>query len=169
MRTESPTDKAGVERLKGNINYLSKIVFRLSEIIQPVNAVAHANTARNWDAAQDKAFEEVKRLLKQAPVLAYFKLTLRRSCLFIVKTVGIVWEPISCKKQPQTCESRTLRNAENNYITIVKEMLDIAFALEKCHLDTFSWPVVLCLDHKSLEPIIKKPIDWTPKRLQGIR
>lgn len=126
-----------MERLKGNINYLSKIVFRLSEIIQPVNALAHANTARNWDAAQDKVFEEVKRPLKQAPVLAYFKLTLRRNCIFFVKTVGKVWEPISCKRQPQTCGSRTLRNAENNYLTIVKEMLDIAFALEKCHQYTF--------------------------------
>lgn len=126
-----------MERLKGNINYLSKIVFRLSEIKQPINALAHANTARNWDAAQDKAFEEDKSLLKQAPVLAYFKLTLRRNCQFIVKTVGYVWEAISCKKQPQTCESRTLRNAENNYLTIEKEMLGIAFALEKCHQYTF--------------------------------
>ena len=87
-----------MERLKGNINYLSKFVFRLSEIIQPVNALAHANTARNWEAAQDKVFEEVKRLLKQTTVLAYFKLTLRRNCIFIVKTVGKVWEPISCKR-----------------------------------------------------------------------
>ena len=130
---EPPTNKAGVERLKGNINYLSKIVFRLPEIIQPINALAHANAARNWDAPQDKAFEEVKRLLKQVPVLAYVNLTLRRNCLFIVITVRKVCEPISCKKQPQTCENRTLRDAENNYLTIVKEILGIVFALEKCH------------------------------------
>ena len=64
-----------------------------SKMTKPISS----NSGKHyWDAAQDKAFEEVKRLLKQAPVLAYFYLTLRRNCLFIVTTVRKVWEPISC-------------------------------------------------------------------------
>ena len=64
-----------------------------SKMTKPISS----NSGKHyWDAAQDKAFEEVKRLLKQAPVLAYFNLTLRRNCLFVVTTVRKVWEPISC-------------------------------------------------------------------------
>jgi len=69
---DPPSDKAGLERLRGTVNYLSKFVPRLSEVMQPISDLTRPDAEWTWDSAQDKAFEEVKHLLTQAPVLAYF-------------------------------------------------------------------------------------------------
>ena len=166
-KMEPPTDKAGVERLRGTVNYLSKFVPRLSEIMQPINALAHPDAAWIWDTTQDKAFDEVKRLLTQAPVLAYFDPTKELSIQCDASGQGL-GAALLQEGRPLAYASRALRDAETRYSTIEKEMLAIVFALEKWHQYTFGRPVRIYSDHKPLESIIKKPLDRAPKRLQGM-
>ena len=70
-----PTDKAGVKRLRGTVNYLLRFVPKLSDVIRPISDMTRPDVECTWDSARDKAFEEIKRLLTQAPVLAYFDST----------------------------------------------------------------------------------------------
>ena len=70
-----PTDKAAVERLRGTVNYLSRFVPKLSAVLRPISVPTHPDVEWTWDSVHDKAFEEIKRLLTQAPVLAYFDST----------------------------------------------------------------------------------------------
>ena len=75
VRMEPPTDKTGVERLRGTVNYLSRFVPKLSDVIRPISDLTRPDVEWTWNSVHDKAFEEIKRLLTQAPVLAYFDST----------------------------------------------------------------------------------------------
>lgn len=65
--------------------------------------------------------------------------------------------------------NRILTDTETRYATIKKEVLAVVFVLEKWHQYTFGHQVPIYLYHKPLESITKKPLDRTPKCLQGMR
>ena len=54
------------------VNYLARYVPRLAEIIQPINMLTHNDIVWEWTHVQDEAFRNLKALLTEAPVLAYF-------------------------------------------------------------------------------------------------
>ena len=49
-----------------------KFVPKLSVVIRPISDLTRPDIEWTWDSVHDKAFEEIKRLLTQVPVLAYF-------------------------------------------------------------------------------------------------
>ena len=74
--TNPPTDKTGVE-MRGTDNYLSRFEFvpKLSDVIRPISDLTRPDVEWTWESVHDKAFAEIKRLLAQAPVLAFFDST----------------------------------------------------------------------------------------------
>ena len=162
-----PQDKAAVERLRGTVNYLSKFVPNLSDVMRPIYDLARPTSEWTWDAVHEKAFTEMKRLLTQAPVLAYFdpSKSLTIQCDASGQGLGAA---LLQDGQPLAYASRALSEAEARYATIEKEMLAIVFSLEKWHQYTFGRPVTVYSDHKPLASIVKKPLDRAPKRLQGM-
>ena len=109
----------------------------------------------------------MKRLLTQAPALAYFDpckgLTIQ--CDASGQGLGVA---LLQDGQPLAYASRALSGAETRYATIEKEMLAIVFAPEKWHQYTFGRPVNVYSDHKLLKSITKKQLDRASKRLQGM-
>ena len=69
----APTDKKGVERLLGTVNYLGKFIPNLAIIIQPIRTLLRNDTDFQWSFEQDKAFQEIKNILRKegGPVLKY--------------------------------------------------------------------------------------------------
>ena len=107
----------------------------------------------------------MKRLLTQAPALAYFDpckgLTIQ--CDASGQGLGVA---LLQDGQPLAYASRALSGAETRYATIEKEMLAIVFAPEKWHQYTFGRPVNVYSDHKLLESITKKSLDRASKRVR---
>ena len=167
VKMKPPTDKAGVERLRGTVNYLSRFVPKLSDVIRPISDLTHPDVEWTWDSVHDKAFEEIKRLLTQAPVLAYFDSTKELSIQCDASGQGL-GAALLQEGRPLAYASRALSDTETRYATIEKEMLAIVFALEKWHQYTYGRHVTVHSDHKPLESITKKPLDRAPKRLQGM-
>ena len=63
LKMEPPTDKAGVERLRGTVNYLSRFVPKLTDVMRPISDLTRPDNEWSWTSSHDKAFEEVKHLL----------------------------------------------------------------------------------------------------------
>ena len=166
-KIELSTDKQGVERLRGMVNYLSSYVPRLSEVIQPINVLTHNDVVWEWTHVQDEAFNKLKTLLSEAPVLAYFdsSKSLSIQCDTSKHGLGAV---LMQEGKPLAYASRALSDTETRYATIEKEMLAIIFSLEKWHQFTYGRHVTVYSDHKPLESITKKPLERAPKRLQGM-
>ena len=129
-KMEPPTYKQGVERLPGMVNYLSRYVPRLSEVIQPINVLTHNDVVLEWTHAQDEAFNKLKTLLSEDPVLAYFDSTksLSIQCDASKHGLGVV---LMQEGKPLAYASRALSETETRYATIEKGMLAIIFSLEK--------------------------------------
>ena len=156
-----------MERLRGTVNYLSKFVPKLSEVMRPINDLARPDTEWTCGSAQDKAFEEVKHLLTQEPALAYFNPTKELSIQCDASGQGL-GAALLQEGRSVAYASRALSDAETRYATIAKEMLAIMFAFEKWHQYTFGRPVTVYSDHKPSEVITRKPLDRAPKRFQGM-
>lgn len=71
-RMQPPKDKGELETILGLINYLAKFAPNLSEITSPMRDLLPRNVEFIWDSHQAAAFEKVKNLITQSPILAYF-------------------------------------------------------------------------------------------------
>ena len=67
-----PTSKQEVLALLGFVNYLSKVLPRLSEVVQPLRDLTTKDAKFTWAKQHDRAFKEVKKLVVNHPVLAYY-------------------------------------------------------------------------------------------------
>ena len=164
---EAPKDRAEVQRFCGAVNYLVKFLPKLSDVIEPIRQLTKSDIEWHWMEPQEKAFKEIKALITQAPVLAYYdpnkELTIQ--CDASGRELGAA---LLQEGRPVAYASRALSDAETRYATIEKEVLAIVYALEKWHQFAFARHVTVITDHKPLEAIVKKPIDRAPKRLQGM-
>lgn len=87
-----PTCKKETLSLLGFINYLAKFLPRLSEVAQPLRNLTLTNAQFMWSEQHDKAFDEVKKLVANHPVLKYYDINdtppeRTASCLRIANTV----------------------------------------------------------------------------------
>ena len=162
-----PTDMEGVQRLNGFVNYLAKFLPKLSETMEPIRQLMRNDVPWNWAAAQQRAFEDVKKLVTNAPILSYYdsKKPLMIQCDASEKGLGAA---LLQEAQPIAFASRALTDPETRYAQIEKEMPAIVFAAEKFDQYTFGHSVTVQSDHKPWESILKKPLFSTPKRLQGM-
>ena len=147
VRMEPPTDKTGVERLRGTVNYLSRFFPKLSDVIRPISDLTRHDVEWTWNSVHDKAFEEIKRLQTQAPVLAYFDSTKELSIQCDTSGQGLGAALVQ-EGRPLAYASRALGDTETRYATIEKEMLAIVFSLEKWHQYTYGRHVTIHSDHK---------------------
>ena len=133
--------------------------------MRPITILTHKDIEWSWGEPQDKAFNQLKKLLTEAPVLGYYdpNADLVIQCDASAYGIGAA---LMQRGNPLAYASRALTDTESRYSIIEKEMLAIVFALEKWHQFTYGRPVVVHSDHKPLRAITKKPLDRAPKRLQ---
>ena len=162
-----PTDTEGVQRLNGFVNYLSKFLPQLADVMEPLRRLTRKDTEWTWGEEQDKAFNKVKRLVSRAPVLSYYQpdRPLSIQCDASQKGLGAA---LLQDGRPIAYASRSLSDTEQRYAQIEKEMLAIVFALEKFNQYTFGRHVRVSSNHKPLESILSKPLAVAPRRLQGM-
>ena len=70
----APTDKEGVKRFLGFVQYLSKFIPNLSDVDAPLREVTKTGLLFHWDKPQQESFDKLKKLCTQHPVLAYYDL-----------------------------------------------------------------------------------------------
>ena len=70
----APTDKAGVQRLLGLAQYLSKFVPHLSDITKPLRELTQNDVVWNWESPQQTALDTLKKSVTATPVLRYYNL-----------------------------------------------------------------------------------------------
>ena len=114
-----PKDKKGVERLLGVINYVGKFIPNMSAVTHPIRELLRKDVQFNWSWEQSDAFQKVKKLISEAPVLAFFnvKKPVTVSCDASQYGLGAV---LLQDCQPVAYASRALTDTERRYAQIVK-------------------------------------------------
>ena len=117
LKLETPGTKEEIERLKGTVNYLAKFLPRLSQVMEPLRRLTQTGVEWYWGDAEEKGFDEVKQLVTQAPVLAYYSpdKELVIQCDASSLGLGVV---LMREGRPLAYASRALTDPETRYATI---------------------------------------------------
>ena len=164
-----PTDRQGIQRLLGMINYLQKFAPRLSEVTAPLRELLKKENTFYWDDdVHGKSLEKVKKILTSAPVLKYFD-PQKESVVQCDASENGLGACLLQDGHPIAYASRSLTATECNYAQIEKELLAIVFSMEKFENYVYGRKTIIESDHKPLEVICKKSLLSAPKRLQRMQ
>ena len=162
----APTDKAGVQRLLGLAQYLSKFLPRLLDITKPMRELTQNDVQWTWGTAQEASLEALKKAVVSTPVLRYYNLQEEVTLQCDASQFGL-GAALLQNGQPVAYASRALTDAETRYAQIEKELLAIVFACERFEQYVYARDLIQVeSDHKPLEAIFCKPLHSAPKRLQ---
>ena len=162
-----PDNVKAVRRFCGFVNYLPKFLPRLAEVLEPIQQLTHKEVPWQWQYEHDAAFEKVKELVTQAPLLKYYNPEEELTVQCDASDKGLRAALIQ-NEQPIASASRALTEPETRYAQIEKEMLAVVFALQKFNQYIYGRPTTVQSGHKPLAAISNKPLRSAPKRLQGM-
>ena len=165
LEMPAPTDRTGIQRLLGMIQYLSKFLPHLSDMTKPLRDLTPKDVEWRWGNGQDSALRHIKEAVTRTPVLRYYNL--EDEVTLQCDAQHGLGAALLQKGQPVAYASRALTAAESKYAQIEKELLAIVFACERFEAYIFGRDLVnVETDHKPLEAIVLKPLHAAPQRLQ---
>ena len=167
VKMDNPQNVDEAQILQGTVNYLARIMPRLSEVMEPIKSLTRSNTEWEWTEVQANPMEEIKRMGTEAPILAFYDPAkeLVIECDASQKGLGAV---LMQQGRPIAYASRALTPTETRYAHIEKETLSIVFSLDKFHQYVFARKTTVFNGHKSIEALMKKPMHRSQGRLQGM-
>ena len=164
LKLDVPDDRQKLERFLGMVNYLAKFAPNLAELTAPLRKLLKKDSEFFWDQPQTEAFEKIKQVITQSPVLGYYNPNLP-----LVLEVDASKYGIGCclmqEERPIAFASKSLTQTEVGYAQIEKELLAIVFGLKRWNQFTYGRHVIVHSDHKPISAIMKKPLSAAPPRL----
>ena len=160
-----PSDKEGVLRILGTVNYLDKFIEHKANLQEPISQLTQKDVAFVWEKPQQEAFDKLKSVITSAPVLAYFDNS-KETVLSVDASSTGLGAVIMQEGKPVAFSSKTLTPPEKMYANIERELLAIVWGAQKFHTYVYGRRVIVETDHKPLESIFRKPLNEAPPRLQ---
>ena len=157
-----PTDKSGIQRFLGLVNYVAKFIPGLSEKTKLLRDLIKRDTEWHWDENHQNAFDELKKSVLEPPVLGYYDVTkpVKLTCDASKSGLGAA---ILQDDVPIAFASKSMTETQMNYAQIEKELLAVLFACKK--FDDYLYgkkSVIVETDHQPLVTILKKPLRKAP-------
>ena len=161
----SPTDKEGVQRVLGMVNYVQKFAPNLSDLVKPLRELVKKKNEFVWEEeVHGQCLKQVKQVLTQAPVLKFFDRQ-KKTVLQCNASMSGLGACLLQDGHPVAYASRALTPTETNYAQIEIELLSIVFGVEGFVGYVYGRKVFIDTDHKPLESIMKSLLS-APKQLQ---
>ena len=145
-----PTDKAGVQRLLGMVNYVSKFIPNMSDLTSPLRQLLHQDVEWHWEEQYEAGFKKVKEALALSPVLGYYDAKKELTLQVDASSTGLGAALIQ-EGQPIAYASKALTPTQQNYAQIEKELLAVVFGCAKFEEYIVGRDVTIETDHKPLE------------------
>ena len=165
----APENRSDLQRFLGMVTYLGKFVPNLSEVSAPLRVLLEKDIVWSFDTPQQQAFQELKLIITNAPVLKYFdpKLPIKVSSDASKSGLGATLEQKHGDNwYPVAFASRSMTSSGTNYVQIEKEILSTVFACEHFNAFLYGQRFLVENDHKPLKDIFQKPVLKSPPRIQ---
>jgi hypothetical protein len=115
-----PSDKQAVQRVLGMVNYVQRFAPQLSDITKPLRDLIKKGNEFIWDdTVQGKAWDQIKAVLTQAPILRYYD-PKKQSVLQCDASKDGLGACLMQDSYPIAYASRALTPTEVNYAQIEK-------------------------------------------------
>jgi hypothetical protein len=155
---QPPTTGKQVQSYMGTFNFFREYIPLISTIAAPLDALRNATGTFKLDELQLRAFEGLKSLLVQAPILSFPDFTAPFYVATDASNVGIgavshqlpEGEANPKKINYVSFVARSLQEREREYSATQKELLAIVYALLKFHYYLWQNPFTLYTDHRAL-------------------
>ena len=161
-----PTDKAGVQRVLGMVNYVQRFAPNREDLAKPLRELVKKENEFVWEEEiHGKCPEQVKQVLTQAPALKFFypqKKTVLQ-CDASMSGQGACLRQVGC---PVAYASWALTPMETNYAQTEKELLSIVFGVKWFEGYVYGRKIFIDTEHKPLKSIMKQSLLSAPKRFQ---
>ncbi|CAN6716960.1 unnamed protein product [Malus baccata var. baccata] len=165
-----PTSVKGVRSFLGHAGFYRRFIKDFSKISRPLCNLLAKDTAFDFNSDCLHAFNSLKQLLTSAPIITApnWSLPFELICDASDYAVGAVLGQRK-EKLPHVIyyASRTLNDAQLNYTTTEKEMLDVIFALEKFRSYLIGSKVIVYTDHGALKYLLAKK-DAKPRLIRWV-
>lgn len=147
-----PKNMTELKRFLGAINFLSSYIENFSDKTKNLCLLLKKNVEWHWDQCHDQEFNDLKKLIIDAPVLTHYDpnkpIILAADAL--KDALGAV---ILHGDQPIVYASKSLNDTLKRYAQIEKELLAIVFGFTKFHQYLYGQKVKVETDHQSLVTI----------------
>jgi hypothetical protein len=156
-----PVDVKSLRSFLGLASYYRRFVPGFSKVAGPLHALTKKDVKFVWGPKCQSSFEELKRLLTNAPVLAFPDFSRR----FLLETdasgagLGTVLaqEQSDGAVRPIAYASRSLGKHEKNYGITELEALGVVWAVKHCRAYLFGHSCVVYTDHEALKFLLNTP------------
>ena len=147
VEMQAPTCKKQVQSFIGMVYYLSKFLVRLSELVEPIRELPKDKVSFNWGPEHKEAFNQMKREIVRAPILAYYNLMKETDLQTDSSTKGL-GTCLLQEQRPVYFMSKALTEAQQGYVAIEIESLAVAWVMEKFHHFLYASHFILETDQK---------------------
>lgn len=142
------------------VNYMVKFAPSLAKVIVPLRSLLQKDVEFMLSKPQMKAFNEVKEIITNSPVLGYLDYEIK----FVLECDASQNGPGCCLMQENRLIAfapKSLTKTEQTYTNIEKELLAIVFGCERFHCFTYGRDKVVHSEHKL---IMRKSLPAAPPR-----
>lgn len=151
-----PESKKQLMRVLGMAGYYRKFCPNFSAVVEPLTQLLSKKAKFVWTEKCERAFDELKAILKSAPVLSapdfnhQFKLAVDANDA--AAGAVLLQEDKDGVDHPICYFSRKFNKNQRNYCTVEKECLALVLALQhfEVYVSSSSLPVVVFSDHNPL-------------------
>jgi hypothetical protein len=148
------TSKTAVRSFLGLCNYVRMFCYHASGVAEPLNRVLKKDVPWKVGPEQERAFEELKRLACEAPVVAFFvpgRPTKVETDASRNATGGVIWQlqPDGVWK-PVGYFSKTMTPAERAYPIQDRELLAVVQTLQQYEPELLGTQFCVLTDHQAL-------------------
>ena len=132
-----PKDRSELETILGMVTYLTRFAPNLATLTAPLRNLLKKDVEFVWNESHDEAFQKIKEILTDSPVLAYFIPKLDVTLQVEASKYGL-GATLLQESRPVSYASKTLTQTEIGYAEIEKEMLGILFGAKRFPNISFS-------------------------------
>ena len=154
-----PTTIKGIRSFLGHAGFYRRFIRDFSKIARPLCRLLEKDTKFYFDESYQKAFEEIKSRLVEAPIMA--KPDWNREFEIMCDASVFAMGAVLVQKDEKVFKaiyyaSKTFNETQENYSTTEKEMLAIVFACEKFRPYILGSHVVIHTDHATIKYLMAK-------------
>jgi len=163
---EDLTNRSAVRSFLGLINFVRAFCYHESEVAEPLNRLLKKDVPFVCGEEQRQAFEKLKQLVTEAPVLSFFipgRPTRVDTDASRNATGGVIWqEQEDGEWRPVGYFSKTMTPTERAYPIQDRELLAVVQTLEHYEPELLGTRFFVVTDHQAL-------LYWSTKRLLSTR
>ena len=155
----SPTSVIEVRSFLGYAEFYRHFIQDFSKISTPLCRLLQKDVSFVFDEECEKAFNHLKKMLTSAPIIVPldWSLPFELMCDASYYALGAVLGQLKDKKLHVIYyASQTLNDAQLNYSTTEKELIDVVFALDKFRSYLLGTKVIIYSNHASLKYLFTK-------------